>query len=120
MLQATARGRRHPQFVMAVSFPRASVFDGLPVELQADVQSYMDTRLSESSRRTVNAALGHWRPVCRRFGWPDLILSDDPSRGGKMASFVLGMAGDIMDFEHDVTKLALMGDMAGVGFRASE
>jgi hypothetical protein len=83
-----------PEFVMAVSFPRASVFDGLPVELQADVQSYMDTRLSESSRRTVSAALGHWRPVCRRFGWPDLILSDDPSRGGKMASFVLGMAED--------------------------
>ena len=83
-----------PEFVMAVSFPRASVFDGLPLELQADVQSYMDTRLSESSRRTVNAALSHWRPVCRRFGWPDLILSDDPSRGGKMASFVLGMAED--------------------------
>ena len=86
--------RAASEFVMAVSFPRASVFDGLPVELQADVQSYMDTRLSESSRRTVNAALGHWRPVCRRFGWPELILSDDPSRGGKLASFVLGMAED--------------------------
>ena len=86
--------RTAPEFVMAVSFPRASVFDGLPVELQADVRSYMDTRLSDSSRRTVNAALGHWRPVCQRFGWPELVLSDDPSRGGKMASFVLLMAED--------------------------
>ena len=86
--------RTAPEFVMAVAFPRASVFDGLPVEMQAGVQNYMDTRLSESSGRTVQAALGHWRPVCGRFGWPELILSDDPSRGGKLASFVMSMAED--------------------------
>ena len=86
--------RTAPEFVMAVSFPRASVFDGLPVELQASVQGYMDTRLSDSSNRTVSAALGHWRPVCERFGWPELLLSDDPARGGKLASFVMLMAED--------------------------
>ena len=86
--------RTAPEFVMAVTFPRASVFDGLPVELQADVQSYMDSRLADSSRRTVHAALGHWRPICQLYQWPELILSDDPSRGGKLASFVLRLAED--------------------------
>ena len=86
--------RTAPEFVMAVSFPRASIFDGLPTELHADVQAYMDARLRESSLRTVSAALGHWRPVCERFGWPELLLSDDPSRGGKLAAFVHSMAED--------------------------
>ena len=46
------------------------------------------------SARTVQAALGHWRPVALRHGWDDIILSDDPGRGGKLATFVMEMARD--------------------------
>ena len=87
--------RTAPEFVMAVSFPRGSIFDGLPPALLNQVTQFMDTRLSSSSMRTVNAALVHWRRVTSRYGWPDLIISDDPHRGGKLASFVMGMVDDV-------------------------
>ena len=83
-----------PEFVMAVAFPRASIYDGLPASMLPHVQNYMDTRLKPSSARTVQAALGHWRPVALRHGWDDIILSDDPGRGGKLATFVMEMARD--------------------------
>jgi len=86
--------RTAPAFVMAVSFPRASVFDGLPAILQDDVTELMDERLQPSSMRTVNAAMMHWRSTCSLHGWQELILSDDPSRGGKLASFVMRMVQD--------------------------
>jgi hypothetical protein len=86
--------RTAPEFVMAVSFPRASVFDGLPVELLEEVNEYMDTRLKPSSLRTVHAAMGHWRPVALQHGWTEVILSDDPFRGGKLAAYVMHMAKD--------------------------
>jgi hypothetical protein len=79
---------------MAVTFPRASVFEGLPTELFDTLGDYMDSRLKESSMRTVNAAMVHWRKVALRYGWQVLMLSDDPHRGGKMAAFVLEMAKD--------------------------
>lgn len=86
--------RTAPEFVMAVTFPRASVFEGLPTELFDTLGDYMDSRLKESSMRTVNAAMVHWRKVALRYGWQVLMLSDDPHRGGKMAAFVLEMAKD--------------------------
>ena len=51
--------RTAPEFVMAVTFPRASVFEGLPTELFDTLGDYMDSRLKESSMRTVNAAMVH-------------------------------------------------------------
>ena len=71
---------------MAVSFPRASIYVGLPVAMVDRVSHLMNTRLAASSQRTVNSALVKWREVCRIHGWPELILSDDPNRGGKLAS----------------------------------
>ena len=86
--------RTAPEFVMAVSFPRASIHDGLPADLVEQVGSFMDTRLKPSSMRSVHAALSQWRPVALRYGWPEVILSDDPNRGGKLAAFVMRMAED--------------------------
>ena len=81
-----------PVFVNAVTFPRASVFEGLPPVLFNSLCDYMDSRLKDSSKRTVNAAMVIWRTVASCYGWPELILSDDPLRGGKMAAFVMEMA----------------------------
>ena len=84
--------RTAPEFVMAVSFPRASVHEGLPTDLVEGVQEFLSERLKPSSQRTVNAAVSHWRRVVQLYGWNDVILSDDPHRGGKLAAFVMHMA----------------------------
>ena len=80
--------------VMAISFPRCSVFDGLPLALQSVVDDLMDNRLGASSMRTVNSALTRWDAVVLRYGWDRVIHSDDPHRGGKLVTFVVHMVED--------------------------
>ena len=76
--------RTAPELVMACSFPRASVFQGLPAACYARASELLDTRLKESSMRTVNAARTHWATVCEKYGWEEIIPSDDSCRGGKL------------------------------------
>ena len=79
-----------------VPYSRASIYVGLPTDGDARrVDELLDNRLAASSMRTVNAALGKWDVVCARYGWPRVIVSDDPARGGKMAAFVLYMLEDL-------------------------
>ena len=49
----------------------------------------LDHRLAASSYGVVRTALEHWRVVCGRHKWPEVICTDDPSRGGKLATFAL-------------------------------
>jgi hypothetical protein len=74
--------------VNAVSFPRCSVFEGLPTALHDVVDELMDNRHSASSQRTVKGALVHWDNARAAHGWPRVIPTDDPCRGGKLATFV--------------------------------
>ena len=37
----------------------------------------------------MSAALSHWRVVIARYFWPEVIVADDPNRGGKLAAFVV-------------------------------
>ena len=81
-------GTRVP-VAFSVSYPRASIFTGLPSEsVRNSVDSILSDRLSESSHSSIRAALGHWSVVASRHVWPRLILADDPMRGGKLATFV--------------------------------
>lgn len=76
--------------VTTFPYSRASVFVGLPTEgIASRVNEVLDERLSASSQASVNAALGHWRVLTSRHRWPEVIASDDPSRGGKLAAFAL-------------------------------
>ena len=73
----------------SVSYPRASIFSGLPSASVKDaVDSIMSDRLSESSHSSIQASLGHWSVVAERHSWPRLIATDDPLRGSKLATFV--------------------------------
>ena len=75
---------------MSIAYTRASIFVGLPLQaLASRVDEIMDNRLSGSSHASIQAALGHWRVVCSRHRWPEVIASDDPSRGGKLATFMI-------------------------------
>ena len=70
------------------SHASASVFDGLPDDMVEAVEKILDNRLASSSWRKVEAALKHWRPFAMQKGWPTIIRSGDPLRGGKLAGFV--------------------------------
>ena len=81
-------GSRVP-VAFSVSYPRASIFTGLPSEdVRESIDSILSDRLSASSHSSIKAALGHWSVVTSRHVWPRLILADDPMRGGKLATFV--------------------------------
>ena len=74
----------------SVPYTRASIFVGLPsAALASRVDEVLDHRLADSSRQSIDAALGHWRVVTARHRWSEVIPSDDPSRGGKLATFCL-------------------------------
>ena len=71
-----------------VPYASTSVFEGLPDDMVEAVEKILDNRLASSSWRKVDAALKYWRPFAARQGWPTIIRSGDPLRGGKLAGFV--------------------------------
>lgn len=89
------RGSHPVKVAMTVPYTRASVYVGLPSqELVDGIEDLMGTRLSGSSHGSISAALGHWNVVCARHRWGQVIASDDPSRGAKLATFVLYMVNE--------------------------
>jgi hypothetical protein len=80
-------------FSLTVSFARASIYTGLPSDAVArQVDQVMDNRLGVSSHRSVRAALAYWDAVRERHSWGRILITDDPTRGGKLATFVTYMA----------------------------
>jgi hypothetical protein len=80
-------------FSLTVSYARASIYTGLPSEaVAAQVDRVMDNRLGASSHRSVRAALAYWDTVRGRHSWSRVLVTDDPTRGGKLATFVTFMA----------------------------
>ena len=79
---------------LTVTYPRASIYDGLPDGLAEEVDDLLDNRLSTSAMRSMSAALSHWDDVCAQFGWRRVISSEDPHRGGMLASYVMHLVRD--------------------------
>ena len=81
--------------VASVQYPRASLYDGLPVDLLEAADELMSNRLAPSSMATVNIAFErYWTPLADEHGWPVILETDDPERGGKLAAFVLRLLDD--------------------------
>ena len=78
----------------SVPYSRASLFEGLPLQLEPRLETVLAHRLAPSSWRSVQAGLRLWRLTASRFDWPVVIPSDDPTRGGKLVAFVLGLVDD--------------------------
>ena len=78
----------------SMSYSRASLFEGLPLDLVADVESVMDNRLASSSWRKVRSGLRIWREVADARGWSHVLATDDPHRGGKLVALVMHMLAD--------------------------
>ena len=78
----------------SLSYARTSIFTGMPDGLRTTVESIMDSRLSESSWRTVRAGHKRWLVTCAARGFTRVIETDDPERGQKLAAFVVDMLTD--------------------------
>ena len=82
-----SRGISH--VAASVPYSRASIYTGLPTQqVMDDIDELMDSRLSASSRGSISAALRLWDIVVTRYGWARIIVTDDLSRGGKLATWV--------------------------------
>jgi len=76
----------------SVPYPRAILYDGLPAEYLPLMDELMGNRLAvKSMGKVVIAFEKYWKPLTVEFGWPEIILTDDPERAGKLATFVLRM-----------------------------
>ena len=94
-LRGGGQGSKGFPFQLTVSYTRASVFVGLPDDgVARQLDQALDNRLGSSSHRSVRAALGHWDTLRARHGWARIIATDDVTRGGKLATF-------LMYFVHD-------------------
>lgn len=89
---SAVRGGAHARgggVAATVSYARTSVYTGLPEALAAQVDGLLDNRLAPSSMRSISAALSHWDVVRGRHGWPRVIRTDLPARGGRLMAFLL-------------------------------
>ena len=82
---------RAPPQVSSVPASRASIYTGLPPDLAGTLDTIVHNRLSTSSWRTVESGVKLWRRVCEERGWPHIIVTDDPDRGGKLVAFVMSL-----------------------------
>ena len=78
----------------SVPYTRASIYTGLPAVLLSRLDAVMEHRLSVSSHSSIGTALKKWDVVRTRHGWERVIRTDDLSRGGKLATFVMYMVDD--------------------------
>ena len=51
------------------------------------------------SAGSVNSAMVHWRRACDRYGWEEVLKTDSPERGGRLAAFVW----DLMSEDNNLT-----------------
>ena len=79
---------------ISVPYLRASIFTGLAPEFLERIDEVMDSRLAPSSNGKMVVAYRRWEAFARTQGWSPLIVTDDPARGGKLASWVLSMLDD--------------------------
>jgi hypothetical protein len=83
-----------PRFADSVPHARCALTEGLPGELETWLNEVLDHRFAASSWRTINGGMNKWRAVAAKHGWPALIESDDPRRGGKMVAFLHALCAD--------------------------
>ena len=84
-----------------ISMVPVSIYTGIAAHYLTRADQLMDNRLSASSSRTVNRATDIWNVVCSLFGWETLILTGDPERGAKLASFVIYMVDHHSELVYD-------------------
>ena len=66
----------------------------LPVDVSDRIDNLLDTRLKTGSMRVVNTASKRWNELCELRGWDPVLLRDSPTRGSRLAEFVMQMVDD--------------------------
>ena len=79
----------------SVPYTRAMLYDGLPAHNIGLLDDLMGNALSASSMAKVDIVFEkYWKPIAETYGWPEIIKTDDPERGGKLVTFVLKLLED--------------------------
>jgi hypothetical protein len=91
LVHAAPQTRGMSEQMGSVTYPRATLYEGLPGHLLGKLDELLDNLLSSSSVRTMNVAVKMWQAVALYNDWDEVIQTDDPHRGGKLVTFVLHM-----------------------------
>jgi hypothetical protein len=79
----------------SVPYTRAMLYEGLPAHNVALLDELMGNVLATASMTKVDIAFEkYWKPIAEAYGWPEIIETDDPERGGKLVTFVLKLLED--------------------------
>ena len=76
---------------LTVPYARASLFEGLSEAWAERLREMLNNRFASSSWRKIKQGVKRWKTVAEVEEWPYVIASDDPSRGGKLVTFVMEM-----------------------------
>ena len=79
------------QFQASLEYSQTTLFDGLPGDLLAPLESVLDNRLASSSWRKVKSGMKIWRTVASARGYSHIIATGDRQRGAKLVAFVMHM-----------------------------
>ena len=79
---------------LSVPYSRANLFDGLPAEYVERVDQVLDNRLAVSSMAKIATAHKRWSAFAVEHGFPVLLTTDHPLRGGRLAAWVVSMMDD--------------------------
>lgn len=88
------RGRGGEALRGSVAYSRASLFDGILPEYRDRLDEVFDNRLAATSMAKVMTAYNRWSEFCAAHDLDTLLKTDDPSRAGRLASWVLSMVDD--------------------------
>jgi hypothetical protein len=80
--------------LLSISYPYATIYQGLPPQLIERLDEVMDNRLAPSSRSRVMTGYNRWKVFCDANAWDPLIKTHEDDRGGKLVAWVLSMVDD--------------------------
>ena len=79
---------------LSVSYPMASIWDGLPPEFEGRVEQIMDNHLAPGSRDKMMSGFSRWSAFCAERAWSPLLATGMSSRGGRLVAWITSMVDD--------------------------
>ena len=80
--------------LLSISYDFTTIYEGLPPELETELDEVLDNRLAVSSRAKMMSGFCRWSAFCESQGWSPFLRTGDKHRGGRLIAWVLQMKRD--------------------------
>ena len=80
--------------LLSISYDFTTIYDGLPPDLESELDEVLDNRIAVSSRSKMMVGFRRWSAFCEEQGWSPFLRTGDKQRGGRLIAWVLQMKRD--------------------------